>query len=48
MGDGRIVLKSLCDALIKIYGMSLIWIGSISLDSTFKKKKKKLLAVENV
>jgi hypothetical protein len=37
MGDGRIFLKSLHDAsFIKIYRMSLILTGFISLDSTFK------------
>ncbi len=34
MGGGRIFLKSLRNA--KIYRMSLILAGSISLDSTFK------------
>ena len=37
MGDGQILLKPLRDVpLIKIYRMSLISAGSISLDSTFK------------
>jgi hypothetical protein len=37
MGDGRIFLKRLGDASFnKIYRMSLISTGSISLDSTFK------------
>ena len=38
MGDGRICLKTGRDAsLIKIYRMSLISAGSISLDSTFNR-----------
>ncbi len=37
MRDGRIFLKRRRDASFKkIYGMSLIWAGSILLDSTFK------------
>jgi hypothetical protein len=37
MGDGRIFLKTPATLpLIKIYQMSLILAGSISLDSTFK------------
>jgi hypothetical protein len=46
MGDGRIFLKASATLpLMKIYGMSLIWAGSISLDSTFNILflKKKLL-----
>jgi hypothetical protein len=40
MGDGRIFLKaSVMLPLTKIYGMSLIWAGSISLDSTFKEPR---------
>ncbi len=35
MGDGRIFIKTHRDTLIKIYRMSLIFTGSISLDSTF-------------
>jgi hypothetical protein len=38
MGGGRIFLKNLPDTtLIKIYRMSLISAGSISLNSTFSK-----------
>ncbi len=38
MGDGRIFLETRRDASFnKIYRMSLISTGSISLDSTFKK-----------
>jgi hypothetical protein len=37
MGDEQIFLKSRRDVpLMKIYGMSLIWAGSILLDNTFK------------
>ncbi len=41
MGDGRTFLKTGRDTfLIKIYRMSLILTGSISLDSTFNAKYK--------
>ncbi len=42
MGDRRIFLKSRCDTfpLIKIYWMSLLSAGFISLDSTFKAGKR--------
>jgi hypothetical protein len=40
MGDGRIFLKTRATfPLIKLYGMSLILAGSISLDSTFNNLK---------
>ncbi len=41
MGTGRIFLKSLGDALIKIYRMALISAGSISLDSAFKEPRSR-------
>jgi hypothetical protein len=45
MGDGRIFLKTRRDTplpSIKIYQMSLISTGSISLDSTFKEVQKSI------
>jgi hypothetical protein len=37
MGDGRTFAQKAAATLplMKIYGMSLVWAGSISLDSTF-------------